>query len=106
LRHPRPPSPETVARISAYLSRTDIPNLQLVQAHPYLWLGDFDHAAAVDNTLVQTMLSWERYPPAFRNSAAFRRSLEDKGVVYYWRTHGFPPQCRAVGQNKQEFTCD
>jgi TolB-like protein len=106
LRHPRPQRPETVARISAYLARTDIPNLQLVQAHPYLWLGDFDHAAAVDNTLVQTLLSWERYPPAFRNSAAFRRSLEDKGVVDYWRTHGFPPQCRAVGKSNEEFTCD
>jgi hypothetical protein len=86
--------------------RTDIPNLKVLQSFPYLWLGAFDRAVAVDDPAVQQIVSWERYPPAFRNSPAFRRSLEVRGVPTYWRTKGFPPQCRAVGEKKRDFTCD
>jgi adenylate cyclase len=106
LRRPGSPSQEAVAHISTFLSRADDPNLQLVRSHPYLWLGAFDRAVAVDDPAVQAILSWERYPPAFRNSPAFKRSLEVRGVPTYWRTKGFPPQCRAVGKSKRDFTCD
>jgi hypothetical protein len=106
LRQPGPPSEEAVARIRDFLSHGKHPKLPIVQSHPYLWLGAFDPAAAIDDSAVQTSLSWERYPPAFRNSPAFRRSLEVRGVPTYWRTKGFPPQCRAAGKGEQDFTCD
>jgi TolB-like protein len=106
LRRPHPPSAETLDHFAAYLSRTDDPNVQLVQSHAYLWLGAFDRAAAVDVRKTQEIISWERYPPAFRNTRASRRMLEDMGVVSYWRTKGFPPQCRAVGKDGKDFTCD
>jgi tetratricopeptide (TPR) repeat protein len=106
LQRPVPPRQEAVAHISAFLSHADLPNLQLVASHAYLWLGAFDRAVVVDDPADQAILSWERYPPAFRNSPAFRRSLEVRGVTAYWRMKGFPPQCRAVGKRKQDFTCD
>jgi hypothetical protein len=30
--------------------------------------------------------------------------LESSGVLAYWRKHGFPPQCRAIGA--KDFKCD
>jgi hypothetical protein len=32
------------------------------------------------------------------------RKLEHNGALAYRRVRGFPPQCRAVGE--QDFTCD
>jgi len=105
LQRPRPPSAESVARIDRYLAEhTDIEDLQLVRSHAYLWLGDFDRADDIDDELNDELVSWERFPPAYRNSPGFKRTLEDKGVVAFWRAQGFPPQCRAVG--KTDFTCD
>ena len=106
LKRPRPPSKESVARIDRYFlaDNLDNPDLQLVHSHPYLWLGDFDRAAAVDDQISDALLIWEPFPPGYRNSLGFKRKLEDKGVLTYWRTQGFPPQCRAVG--KKDFTCD
>jgi hypothetical protein len=30
--------------------------------------------------------------------------LQQIGVPTYWRAHGFPPQCRPVGE--EDFVCD
>jgi len=42
--------------------------------------------------------------PRFLNSPAPKAVLERLGIPAYWREHGYPPQCRAVGQ--RDFTCD
>jgi tetratricopeptide (TPR) repeat protein len=75
-------------------------------AHLYLWLGDFDRAAATDDSLTGEYVTWDSYPPGFRNSPGFKHKhkLERSGVLAYWRPHGFPPQCHPVG--KQDFECD
>ena len=104
LQKPRAPSKGEIALIETSLARKDKANLYLVQAHPYLWLGAFDRAASRSRTTVTHILVWERTPPAYRNSPAFKRTLQELGAVNYWRAHGFPPQCRAVGEN--DFTCD
>ncbi len=73
----------------------------------YLWLGDFDavgeHVGEGDNSNDE-ILAWEPAQPAWRNSPGFKRVLRKMGVLVYWRKHGFPPHCRAVG--KDDFTCD
>jgi len=105
LRNPGPPSMDAEAKIQDYRANSDDPNLQsLTVAHQFLWLGDFDKVGASDDGDSSEIISWERFPPAFRNSAGFKRKLERNGVLAYWRAHGFPPQCRAVG--KTDFTCD
>ena len=94
---------ESVAHIDRYLAE-NMGIAQLVRSHPYLWLGDFDRAGAADDQISDALLSWERFPPGFRNSPGYKRKLDDKGVLAYWRTQGYPPQCRAVAA--KDFTCD
>ena len=35
--------------------------------------------------------------PEYRRSPDFQRFVRTMGLDDYWRAHGFPPQCRAVG---------
>ena len=73
----------------------------------YLWLGDFDAVgehAGDENSATDEILVWEPARPEWRNSAGFKKTLQKMGVIDYWRKHGFPPHCRAVGAN--DFTCD
>lgn len=73
----------------------------------YLWLGDFDavgeHVGEGDNSNDE-ILAWEPAQPAWRNSPGFKRVLRKMGVLNYWRKHGFPVHCRAVGAD--DFICD
>ena len=73
----------------------------------YLWLGDFDgvgeHASDSDSTNDE-ILAWEPARMGWRNSAGFKQVLRENGVLDYWRKHGFPSHCRAVG--KDDFNCD
>jgi TolB-like protein len=79
--------------------------LGLGKAMAYLWAGDFERAAdAEDGGTNDTILAWESSQPAWRNSPGFKRTLEKNGALGYWRAHGFPPQCRALG--KADFECD
>ena len=99
-------SKDDVVVIERYFASTDDPNLRtLGLSHPYLWLGEFDKAAAANKTdSAQSIISWELFPPTFRNSPGFKRVLEANGVLAYWRQHGFPPQCRPLG--REDFSCD
>jgi hypothetical protein len=89
---------------------------------------DADHAilrarlSALDpdgaNEQVQTLLialgakdistnSWVQWLPVlreYRQSSRFHRMTIDTGMLDYWRTAGFPPGCRAVGDD--DFACD
>ncbi|MFT5139029.1 MAG: adenylate cyclase [Lysobacterales bacterium] len=40
----------------------------------------------------------------FHKSADFKRLVNELNLPVYWREHGFPPQCRAVGE--EGFECD
>jgi TolB-like protein len=105
LRTPGSPRKEAATTIQAYLANSDNPDLRSITAtHPFLWLGDFDKTGESDDGASSAIISWERFPPGFRNSPGFKRKLERNGVLTYWRKHGFPPQCRAVGA--KDFTCD
>jgi TolB-like protein len=69
-----------------------------------LWLGEYQQIATSPTYDTDTLLHWEPGFPRFRNSPAFKAVLERLGIPAYWREHGYPPQCRAVGQ--RDFTCD
>ncbi len=73
------------------------------KAGVYIWLGAYDQVATALDLNSDTAVQWERIPASFRNSAGFKRTLERLGVVTYWRKHGFPPQCRPVGD--ADFEC-
>ena len=105
LRTPGSPRKEAIATIQDYMANPDDPDLRFITAtHPLLWLGDFDKVGESDDGASSALISWERFPPGFRNSPGFKRKLERNGVLTYWRAKGFPPQCRAVGA--KDVTCD
>ncbi|MEJ2128728.1 MAG: hypothetical protein P8X81_07760 [Woeseiaceae bacterium] len=47
---------------------------------------------------------WFPYPLEFRESPHRKRMMRDMGLPEYWRQHGFPPQCRPLGDD--DFECD
>jgi TolB-like protein len=73
------------------------------ETHVYLWLRDFERVAATDDSATTTLVAWDRYPPGWYGSTWFKQRLQRMGVVAYWRTHGFPAQCKAQGAD--DFAC-
>jgi TolB-like protein len=102
---PTAPHPDADAIVRRYLSDEDDAFVRFVgPSRAYLWLGNYDGvatAADIDNDVI---VAWERFPVDFRNSPGFKKTLERLGVSAYWREHGYPPQCRAIG--KTDFECD
>ena len=47
---------------------------------------------------------WFPYPLEFRESPYRERLIRDIGLPEYWRKHGFPPQCKPVGEDDFECT--
>jgi hypothetical protein len=47
---------------------------------------------------------WFPYPEDFKQSPHRKRMIRDFGLFAYWQKHGFPSQCRAVGDD--DFECD
>lgn len=43
------------------------------------------------------LLLWTRDLAHIRRDPAFDGYLRDAGILAYWKAHGFPPQCRPVG---------
>ena len=68
-----------------------------------LWLREFDRAAESPELDTSSLSHWETIP-GLRNSPAFKRLIERLGVDAHWRKHGFPPQCRPLGET--DFECD
>ena len=105
MRNPAAKHPAAADVVKQHLSDPDSPALKNIGlTHFYLWFGDYDRVADVDDSLQATIIAWDRYPASFRNSPQMKRRLVNEGVVTYWRKHGFPPQCRPVGAS--DFTCD
>ena len=47
---------------------------------------------------------WYPYPEDFKTSPHRKRMIRDFGLFAYWQKHGFPPRCRAIGED--DFECD
>ncbi|MFT7564949.1 MAG: adenylate cyclase [Bacteroidia bacterium] len=47
---------------------------------------------------------WLDENAGFRQSSYFKPHVEEMGLPEYWRTNGYPPGCRAVGD--EDFECD
>jgi hypothetical protein len=105
LEHPERPRPDLAVIEQRFLSNPDAEiNRDIGASRIYLWLGAFDRIATTNDAPYSTILQWERDPPEFRNSPAMKQRLADMGVVSYWRTHGYPPQCSP--RDGEDFHCD
>jgi tetratricopeptide (TPR) repeat protein len=105
LEKPGTPHPDAKALVADHLANARSAEAKsVVASRIYHWLYDFEGVAASDDIVIDQIIAWERDPPSWRNSPQMKGKLERMGAVAYWRQHGFPPQCRAVG--KDDFTCD
>ena len=73
--------------------------------------GQTDRAAGmalsnVQNNWMELSIFWGSSKQAgeMRQTAVFRESLEDLGLLDFYRNYGWPDLCRAVGE--QDFECD
>jgi TolB-like protein len=91
------PLPDVTALIQRYPERTN----EYLQW--YLLLRAYDLAAEDEALRLSFVQYWDPAHGELRNLPAFKRMLERLGVSAYWREHGYPPQCRPVGE--QDFEC-
>jgi TolB-like protein len=105
LEHPGSISPADAATVERSLAEvTQFSGQTMSLAMTRLWMGRYDQIVDAHDFWIDTVLQWDRGFPGFRNSPGFKKVLEKLGLPRYWREHGFPPQCRPVGQ--QDYTCD
>jgi adenylate cyclase len=62
----------------------------------------FKNYAAIEH--MDQQFWWFPYPTDFRQSPHRKELMRRFGFDQYWREHGFPPQCREVGND--DFECD
>lgn len=60
-------------------------------------LGDFDLGNA-------GFSYWGVENRRYRQSDQFKNLIQSIGILSHWQEHGFPPQCRAIGED--DFACD
>ncbi len=48
-------------------------------------------------------VTWDASFAGYRRSEQFKARIKNSGVYDYWRRHGFPPQCHAIGAD--DFAC-
>jgi TolB-like protein len=105
LQRPGSVSSADVSVIERYLAENGKSDDQSIgPARMRLWLGEYDRIAGARDFSRDTIVQWEPGFPGFRNSTGFKDVLERIGVPDFWRGHGYPPQCHAVGA--KDFSCD
>jgi len=87
------------ARLKDWERRTDT-GLDL---HPiynvFLTFKDYDKLVAEDGA---GWVSWLPEAEEFRASPQFKHLIQDSGIFEFWRSYGFPPQCRPIGGDNFE----
>jgi hypothetical protein len=69
--------------ISAYFNYFERTAIPVDDSYNWMWGPDLKH---------------------FRQSPEFKQLIEELGSQDYWRSRGFPPQCRPLGED--DFECD
>ncbi|MFT5141305.1 MAG: adenylate cyclase [Rhodothermales bacterium] len=66
-------------------------------------MRNYDHMQS-DSDSYWNLWQWLDIHTEFRHSERFRKLYKEMGILSYWHEHGFPPQCRPVGE--EDFECD
>ena len=94
--------PQALAEFEQYEDSTGLTNFSRVLAP-----DASDHAADLIDELNRVrqrgysswdLLLWTKDLAFLRRDPAFQDFLRDNGILAYWRKHGFPSQCRPVGE--------
>jgi adenylate cyclase len=65
----------------------------------FLTFRDYDELVAEDGA---GWVSWLPEAEEFRASPQFKQFILDSGIFEFWRSYGFPPQCRPIGDDNFE----
>jgi len=82
------------AELEAFLDENDAPARVYALLNA---LGDFERPLLLT-------FHWIPAMRPYRQSPEFKKHVRASGLPDYWRKHGFPPQCRPVGND--DFDCD
>jgi TolB-like protein/tetratricopeptide (TPR) repeat protein len=96
-RHPERGYPELIADIRRFSAAKAKPITAADLAELIGPLGFYDITPT-------PAVFWDAAFAGYRRSEKFKTTVKTFGVYDYWRKHGFPPQCRAVGAD--DFACD
>lgn len=96
LLHPDEDQSERIELLAKRMDESD-------RAAQFIWMttGAYDRVEPGYFTYISM---WRTDLENFRQSDDFNRVMREGGVEDYWRAHGFPPQCRATGDD--DFVCD
>ncbi len=87
------------ARLKDWERRTDTGmNLHSIY-NVFLTFKDYDELVAEDGV---GWVSWLPEAEEFRASPQFKQFILDRGIFEFWRSYGFPPQCRPIGDDNFE----
>jgi TolB-like protein len=77
---------------------------RIERAIPFAWIyfGVWDEFA--ENPGDFSYMYWHPDADEFRKTDLAKRVMRESGVLAYWQARGFPPLCRAVGQDDFECT--
>ena len=88
------------ARLKDWERRTDT-GLDLHSIYNvFLTFKDYDELVSEDGA---GWVSWLPDAEEFRASPQFKQLIFEGGVFEFWQSYGFPPQCRAIGDD--DFEC-
>lgn len=99
LEHPGEDHSEGLRILDTWATENDVD----LSTYPEI-LAAFGAYDRVANPLTSEPWFWMSMYKHFRQSPEFRTLMHNNGYLEYWQSKGFPPQCRAVGDD--DFECD
>jgi tetratricopeptide (TPR) repeat protein len=75
----------------------------IARSIPFAWLnfGVWDEIAEDPGRHIY--LLWHPDGGEFRKTDVFKSVVRESGVLAYWQAHGYPPQCKPIGED--DFEC-
>jgi len=89
------------ARLKDWESRTDTGRRLANESLLLLAFRAYDEIAT--NPLAARNALWDPDGDEFRTTPQFKAVIREVGIFEYWKSRGFPPQCKPVGDN--DFEC-
>jgi len=101
IENPKADNSAGLVRLQDWAARTETGiNLHFV---PHIFLAFKAYDELLASPLDAAWLLWHPDAEEFRGTPQFKQLIREKGALTFWREHGFPPQCRAIGDD--DFDC-
>jgi len=92
---------EALAALDRWVERE---NIDMNRRVPMLIAFGAHDRATHESERIYTYSIWLPEFAKFRQSLQFKKTVREFDMPAFWRSHGFPPQCRPIGDN--DFECD